>query len=67
MLCLLWIAKEVHCTIYYINKDPVITDFAVYEKISGRIPVILGNSYISLKIKGVFPVIVFKSLDFVLI
>ncbi len=35
----------------------------LFLKISGRIPLILGNAHISLRIKGVFPLISLKSPD----
>jgi hypothetical protein len=35
-------------------------------KINGQIPSILGNTHIFLKIRGAFPVILSKSLDFAL-
>ncbi|EKN62359.1 hypothetical protein BABA_26236 [Neobacillus bataviensis LMG 21833] len=38
----------------------------MYEKRNGKIPAKLGNTHISLKIRGVFPFILSKSLDFVL-
>jgi hypothetical protein len=51
---------------YWLGSVKTECDFTVFEKINGEIPAILGNTHISLKIRGVFPLISSKSLDFVL-
>jgi hypothetical protein len=51
---------------YFLGSVKLNVDFSVFGKISGEFPFKLGNTHISLKISGVFPLIVSKSLDFVL-
>ena len=54
--------------VFYLRLGSVITEcwFHCIWKINGKIPAKLGNTHISLKIREVFPLILSKSLDFVL-